>query len=246
MRLHQLLSILTANRSKLEKEKTELYHLVQRPQAFQGLSKTYTPSDDDGFIYPSESKPLNQTVKDIIARLIEISSDFYDLAYQQDISNCTAKADIVVDEKTIAFQVPVSYLLFLEKQLTDLKTFIDKLPLRDISINWIDDNSRGFAVSEEKYTVKTKKITEFVVAYEATEHHPAQIKEVSNDIKEGIWTTTQLNGELSPQQHKLLKSKIQKLYNAVVLAREEANSIEVKKEKIADSLFNFLFCDILD
>ncbi|WP_309738960.1 hypothetical protein [Chamaesiphon sp. OTE_20_metabat_361] len=35
-----------------------------------------------------------------------------------------------------------------------------------------------------------------MVAYEATEHHPAQIKEVSKDIVEGIWSLVEFSGAL--------------------------------------------------
>jgi len=39
--------------------------------------------------------------------------------------------------------VPVTYLLFLEKQLTDLRTFVDKLPVLDPSVVWLQDPSSG-------------------------------------------------------------------------------------------------------
>ena len=46
----------------------------------------------------------------------------------QDFANCQAKANVVVDGQTILKEVPVTHLLFLEKQLVDLRTFIDGLP----------------------------------------------------------------------------------------------------------------------
>ena len=246
MKLHQLLAVLSSVKTKTEKIKTESYHKIQKPSLFQGISKTYTPNDEEGYVYPAEIKPLNETVADVISHFTESSLELYDLSFQQDLANCQAKADIVVDGNVIATQVPVTYLLFLEKQITDLKTFIEKLPVRDISTNWIDDPSRGIAVSEEKQTVKTKKITDFVVAYEATENHPAQVKEVSKDIIEGKWSTVQLNGEISPQTHKELKMKVNKLYQAIVIAREEGNSIEVSNRKIGKDLMNFVFGSIIN
>ena len=40
-----------------------------------------------------------------------------------------AKADLVVDGVTLAKDLPVTYLLFLEKQLTELKAFVSKFHL---------------------------------------------------------------------------------------------------------------------
>lgn len=241
MKLHQLLAILSSVKTKTEKAKTELYHKIQKPALFQGISKTYTPNDEDGYVYPSEIKPLNESIEDTIQLFVNESIELYDLSFQQDIANCEAKADIVIDGTVIAAQVPVTYLLFLEKQATDLRTFIEKLPVRDVGTTWIDDPSRGIAVSEERHTIKTKKITDFVVAYEATEQHPAQVKEVTRDVVEGKWTTVQLNGELSPQTQKELKTRINKLYQAIVVAREEANAIEVSKRQIGKDLLSYVF-----
>lgn len=56
-------------------------------------------------------------------------------------ANRLAAADVVVDGTVLLPQVPVPYLLFLEKQLTDLHTFVRKLPVLDASEAWTLDPS---------------------------------------------------------------------------------------------------------
>ena len=64
---------------------------------------------------------------------------------------------MVVDGKVLLSQVPATYLLFIEKQLVDLHTFIKKLPVLDPSETWAFDPSADCWATEPVQTVKTKK-----------------------------------------------------------------------------------------
>lgn len=167
-----------------------------------------------------------------------------DLCAAQDYANCDAKANVIVDGALILENVPVSHLLFLEKQIEDIRTFVSSLPTLDLDKKWAYSSNRGLYESESKQSVKTKKVTEFVVAYEATPQHPAQIKEVSKDITEGLWTTTDLSGALPYDTVREYLERINKLYAAIVVAREGANGIEVKEQQVADKLFGYIFATI--
>ena len=158
-------------------------------------------------------------------------------------ANTEAKASIVIDGQTIITDAPVSYLLFLEKQLQDIKTFINSLPVLSIDKDWQHDPNRGCYVTLAKETVKTKKITDFVVAYEATEHHPAQIKEVSKDIVEGIWSLVEFSGALPQDRVNSLLRRVDKLQKATIQAREEANNHQVQSRQVATAIFGYLFAD---
>ena len=63
----------------------------------------------------------------------------FDVVLTQDMGNTHAKADIKVNGQTILPNVPVTYLLFLEKQVVDLETFVTKLPSLDPSEVWEAD-----------------------------------------------------------------------------------------------------------
>lgn len=241
MKLNQLIAVLQSVKANASKSKTEVYQLCQKNTLFQGLSRTYQSREEDGFIYPPESQKLTLKADELVEKFVQSCSEFLDLAATQDYANTEAKATIAIDGQTIIADVPVSYLLFLEKQLQDMKTFIAALPVLSIDKDWQHDPNRGCYVTSPKETVKTKKITDFVVAYEATEHHPAQIKEVSKDVVEGIWSLIEFSGALPQDRVNLMMRRVDMLQKAVIQAREAANSQEVQQRQVANAVFSYLF-----
>ena len=243
MKLNQLIAILQSVKTNAAKGKTEVYQLCQKNALFQGLSRTYQSREEDGFIYPSESQKMMLKADELVDKFTLACAELFDLAATQDFANTEAKASIAIDGQTIVADVPVSYLLFLEKQLQDIKTFITSLPVLSIDKDWQRDPNRSCYVTSPKETVKTKKITDFVVAYEATEHHPAQIKEVSKDVIEGIWSLVEFSGALPQDRVNLLLNRVDKLQKATIQAREEANSREVQQRQVASNIFGYLFAE---
>lgn len=241
MKLNQLIAVLQSVKANASKSKTEVYQLAQKGALFQGLSRTYQPREEDGFTYPPESQKLTLKVEDLIDKFSTGLYEFINLAATQDCANTEAKASVRVEQRVIIPDVPVSYLLFLEKQLQDVKTFISSLPVLSIDKDWQHDPNRGCYITSPKETVKTKKITDFVVAYEATENHPAQIKEVSKDVVEGVWSLTEFSGALPQDRVNAMLRKVDILQKAVIQAREEANGMEVQQKQFASAIFGYLF-----
>lgn len=241
MKLNQLIAVLAQVKHRTTKAKTNIYHTAQKANLFQGVTRTYQPRDDDGFVYPSESSALTTKAEDLISSFMAATKELLNLTVIQEYSNCEARADIEVDGLPILVDVPVGYLMFLEKQLTDFKTFISHLPILAIDRNWERDSNKGCWVTEPAQKAKTKKITDFVVAYEATPEHPAQIREVSKDIVEGTWTTQELSGGLPKDTVDELLKRVEKLQSSVVSAREKANDMQVTQRAISENIFNYLF-----
>lgn len=241
MKLNQLIAVLQSVKANANKGKTEVYQLTQKTALFQGLNRTYQPREEDGFVYPSESQKLTLKAEDLIEKFVQACSEFLDLAATQDYANTEAKASVSVEGETILSDVPVSHLLFLEKQLQDVKAFIASLPVLSIDKDWQHDPNRGCYVTSPKETVKTKKIADFVVAYEATEHHPAQIKEVTKDVVEGTWSLIEFSGALPQDRINLMLRRVELLQKAVIQAREEANSRDVQQRQVASAIFGYLF-----
>ena len=87
-----------------------------------------------------------------------------------------------MDGSTLLRDVPVSYLLFLEKQLVDLHTFVKKLPVLDAAESWTIDPSADCWRTEAVRTMRTKKVPRNHVKAEATEKHPAQVEVYYEDV----------------------------------------------------------------
>ena len=240
MKLHQLLAILQKVKSKTKKKQTEIYQIVQKSTLFNGLTKKYAPQDEDGYVYPGENKLIQYKAKDCINKFTQSSTELFDLCFQQDTTNQLAKANLQLGSVEIS-DVPVSYLLFLESQLQDIKTFINSLPVLDVGEEWTFDSNKGCYVTAAKGTAKTKKVTKPVVLYEATKEHPAQVKEASEDIVEGTWNTINLSAALPQQEKDKYLERVDGLIKQVILTREKANETEVTQVEIGEHLFNYIF-----
>jgi hypothetical protein len=141
----------------------------------------------------------------------------------------------------IASDVPVTYLLFLEKQLTDLYTFVDKLPALDPSEHWTFSESAGHYAADPVQTTRTKKVPRNHVKAEATEKHPAQVEVYYEDITVGYWRTVKFSGALPARRINELTERVEKLQQAVKFAREEANGLEVTEQQTGEKVFRYLF-----
>jgi hypothetical protein len=241
MKLNQLLPILKSVQKNSEKIKEAVYHKVQKATLFAGVSKTYEPEEEDGLVYPSETNAVTYKVADMIEEFIASLSEYYDLASAQDYTNTFASADVVVDGVTLLSKVPVSYLLFLEKQLIDIRTFVGKLPRIPIDKQWEYDIKQGYYCTPPRKTLKYKKTTTFVIAAPATVEHQAQVREVSKDIVEGYWTTIEYSSGITDEDAKQILKRVEKLITAVIQARQEANSVDVTEKKCSDKIFGYLF-----
>ncbi|HLP90167.1 MAG TPA: hypothetical protein VK184_16465 [Nostocaceae cyanobacterium] len=242
MKLNQVIAVLQTVKANATKAKTAVYQLIQKNALFQGISRTFQPVDEEGFVYPPESQALQMRAEELLTQFEQACTELFNLSATQDWANAQAKANIVIDGTTLLTDVPVSYLLFLEKQLTDIKTFISTLPLLDNSESWVYDQQQECFATEPKFTTKTKKIMKPVVLYEATKEHPAQVKESYEDVPEGTWRTVKFSGAISPARQKELLRRIDRLTQEVIFAREQANSLEVTQQnQVARSIFGYLF-----
>lgn len=241
MHLHQLLAILQSAKSKALADKTAVYQTVQKQHLFNGLSRTYQPLEDGGYVYPMEGNNIQESGGQCIQRFIEASKEHIDLCARQDWTNTQASADVILDGVVILKAVPVQHLLYLEKQITDIQTFIKSLPLLDPTKTWEYDSNRGCYVSSPKTTTKTKKNTTFLTVAEATDKHPAQVREVTRDDIEGTWTTVDFSGALPKEEVDQYLKNTQALLQAILIAREEANKKEVIPINTSDKIFETIF-----
>jgi hypothetical protein len=238
--LHQILAIEKGTKARSYRALTDAHHLLQNQAKLSGISRSYRPKDDDGDRLPSETTRLQVRTNDVMKMVQDALTELFDVELTKDTANQVAMADIVVSGRTIAENVPVSYLLFLEKQLTDLTTFIEKLPVLDQAESWTyDDLADAYTTSAE--TTRTKKVPRNHVKAEATDRHPAQVDLYFEDVIVGYWTTTKLSGALPQLEVNQLKAKIVALSNAVKEARETANSFSVERRTIGQEVFGFLF-----
>lgn len=240
-RLNQIIAVEKGIKSRSLQELTEAHHALQKPALLAGIARTYRPKDEEGEQLPPESTKVQIKADDIIRQTIEVLTKLFDATAAKDWTNCQAKADVIVDGQTLLSQVPATYLLFLEKQLVDLHTFVKKLPVLEASESWTFDASADAWATEPVQTVKTKKLPRNHVKAEATDKHPAQVEVYYEDVVIGYWRTVKFSGALPAQRVNELVDRVEKLQQAVKFAREEANNIEAQEPKVGEPIFRYLF-----
>ncbi|MFD3163421.1 hypothetical protein [Herpetosiphon sp. NSE202] len=240
-KLNQIIAVEKGVKSRSFSELTEAHQALQKQALLAGISRTYRPKDEEGEQLPPESTKVQMRAEEIIRQTSTILTRLFDVTATKDWTNCVAKANVVVDGQTLLSDVPVAYLLFLEKQLVDLQTFVRKLPTLDAAESWNLDQSTDTWATEPVQTVRTKKIPRNHVKAEATEKHPAQVEVYYEDVIVGYWRTIKFSGALPARRVNELLERISKLQQAVKFAREEANNTEAVEQKVGERFLSYLF-----
>jgi hypothetical protein len=239
-KLNQIIAIANGKKTQCEAAVTGVYHKLQKADLLTGIARTYKPKDDEGDRLPSEYKNVQYRVGDALIEAEKAWTELFDILATQEYANCKAAADVIVDGQVILPQVPVTYLLFLEKQLLNVQTLISKLPVLDPAHEWVPSDAQRCFSTKPSETTKSKKIPKNHVKYEATKEHPAQVDVFSEDVLVGYWTTINYSGAITEQEKSELLKKVTKLQEAVKMAREEANSVAVEQKTIGKPIFEYL------
>jgi hypothetical protein len=227
-------------KSRTYGELTKLHKKAQKAELYNGMSREFTPLDDDGETFPPESKNVQLVAEDVLKKVRKLRTQAMDIEATQEWGNLDAKADVVVDGEVLLEQVPATLLIFLEKELNDLHTFVAAMPVLDEAKTWDKDPNSHLFRTEAVRTHKTRKVQRPVVLYDATEHHPAQTQLITEDVTVGHWSTTYRSGALPIPRKEELLERIDVLRNAVKRARSRANDTEVERREVGERLLSWL------
>ena len=240
-RLNQVLAVERNVKTRVRTELTDLHKASQKSELFDGLNRQYTPKDENGEAQPPERKLVQKTASDFIKQARDLLTELTDVIATKDAANQQAKADLVVDGVALLRGVPATTLLFLEKELVDINTFVEKLPTLDPAQNWHRDEALGLWVSDPVETSRTKKVQKSLVLYQATDKHPAQAQMITEDEVVGSYRLVRQSGAIRVQDKTEILERVRKLQKAVKFAREEANTVTADPKSFGDSIFGFLF-----
>lgn len=238
-KLNQIVAVEKGIKSRSYSEITNLHKLNQKPDNFNGFVKQYSPVNEDGENLPSESKKVLMNVDESLNGLKRALTELIDISLTKDIGNCKAFSDLTIGDSQIS--VPATFLLFLEKQIVDIKTFVTNLPVLDGNEDWTKDDNTGLYKSNPTKTHRTKKTVKPIVLYDATDKHPAQTQLINEDITVGYWNITKNSGAIPENRKKEILNRIEEFADQVKKAREKANMVEVENKEIGLLLFNYLF-----
>lgn len=219
---------------------------TKRPDMFLGFMRRLEMINDDRAAEEElhrEDKELEATVDARLDDVVPSAIRYFDAAYQKEAMNQKARANIVINEKIVAADVPVTFLLFLERRLEIIRKIFATIPCLDPSTKWVADDDRGegiFRTSAEEITEKTEKAIVSKVLFDGNEHHAPQIEKWHEDRVVGKFRRVVWSGMYTEAMKALALERIDTLSSAVKKARSRANDIEVEAGAIGAKIMTFI------
>lgn len=243
-RLNQIVAIVKGEKERVNKLTAPLFHSLDKPVLFAGLTQTYRPRNEEDEQLPPDNTDVVMTVPEVLSSFEKSMVRLLDVIATAERTNTDAFADVVVDGNVIIERAPVTLLMQLEKILErEVRGLIIKLPVLDPAETWLPSESerRGMYETPTFMTIRNKKVARPLELAPATDRHPAQVQLVTEDVVAGYWDKKKFSGAVPAAVKQDLLERVDKLINAVKFAREEANSIDVVDFKIGRPVFSYLF-----
>lgn len=240
--LHTVVARERGVQTRAREELTRWYHMVQHAGTFMGSTREFvSKNDDDVPSEPAETVLPPMTAAKAFRRIEKLLTESWDATATRDRSNMVAKADIVVGGTIVAEDVPLPFLLALEKQLTHMRTVFNSMPVLDPSKSWAFDRDQGFSKAPETRKPRTRKVVKGAVLHEGNERHPAQVQAYNTDEVIGHTATVEFSGAIAAEDRENLIDRINTLIDATKAARTVANQSEVIDFKPATDLLAYIF-----
>jgi hypothetical protein len=192
-----------------------------------------------------ETKDMVTTVHDRLAYFFKDAfTKMVDTELQKDATNQNARADVIVNGVKILEGIPATALLNWETKLSALLELLKQIPTLAPGIVWVPDDQRDNChrtdPKEPRVTFSTKKSSKPVVLYEATKEHPAQVKEVTEDVPIAKIIDEVHSGMFTSKHKADMLARVQALLKAVRKARQRANRTEIVKSRAGQVLGRFI------
>jgi len=245
--LHELLAVEGDLAGVAKKVIDEAEHTFRQKQDhFWGSHKTLKMFNEDRENEEAAGeahKEMVTTVDDKLKYVFEHVVNYYDAMLQKEATNQTARADLVVDGKVLAKDVPATYLLGMESRLKALRTMCESIPTLSPGVRWIPDTERGEGVYRAEHpevTNKTEQVLRFQEVSKATNQHKAQVETWKDNVPVGRYTTEKWCGAYSPAQKSDILGRVDQLIQAVKQARQRANTAPVIKCNVGKEIVDFI------
>lgn len=248
MKIHEVLAIEKTHVSAAQKLYAESMEKFKKEQFFKGhvkVLKMIADSPENETIEKAafENRELPTTVYDTMSYFLDFWARAEDILFTKNESNRSAVADIVFFDTVLVEAVPVDELMGLEVRIEQLRRLMDNAPTLDATKSWTRDEQRGNNVwrsATPEISTKTERRVVPIVLVEATEKHPAQVKELTRDDVVGSWTTDSFSGALTSKQKADSLAVLDELLASVKRARIVANTATATPRNIGKIVADLL------
>lgn len=243
-KLHEILAVERGQKQTLNRQQTDVYHKIQHAAPLTGIVRTYRPKTEDGDQLPAERTDVQVRVHEEIETLSDVWERMWNIAATRDWGNTEARADVVVDGNVLIEQAPATYLLWLEKALSDVLAVINKLPTLDPAETWEFSADIDAYATQPRETHRTQKVPRVLEKAPATDKHPAQTEVFHIDEVVGYWEQTKQSGATRATVVREMRDRAEKVRDAVRVARTQANQAEVDDKRVAKPVLDFVLAPI--
>ena len=242
MKLNQALAVERDIKNKATARVTERHKQNKKTALFEGQSVTFRKIREEAPDVPARSQRVQLTANGSIALLRDEFTRLFNVTAAKDYANCEARGSVRVGGKLILENVPATHLLWLEKKVRDIRTFITDLPILDGAYDWEEDANDGLFKTQVQEQASTMKVQEGIVLHPPTEHHPAQTQLITKDVVIGYKQTARHSGAIPASRKEVLVARVDEVLHAVAKAREEANaSVDVGDHSVGETIFGYIF-----
>lgn len=188
--------------------------------------------------------PVAATIPDSLNYMAVVVADHYDIVVKKELSNQTARADVVVEGVTLMENVPATFLLGLETKLKAIRLVLEEIPTRSPAFDWVQDENAGnylYKTREPMKDVKTAKSTDHKMLPQPNANIPVTYVPIEINKNIGEYTESQQTGLINTADKARLLERHDKLLQAIKEARQRANAVDVVERKVGDAMMGYLF-----
>jgi len=211
---------------------------------YMGQNKTYKPNvDNDTDLVPPVNKEIIDTVISKLKYTFSKVAAEYDLLLQKEATNQKAVADLVIDGKVVSTDVPVNFLLTLERRLEKIRTLVAEAPTLPNGPKWIPAPQLGegyYQLEKAQITYRTKNDVEFVIAHPATKEHRAEIKEVKKVTTIGQYDEMLYDSRMTSHDKAVILERVDTIIKEVRKSVRRANQLDVVERAIGSKVFEYV------
>lgn len=251
-KLHELLAVEKSHMAGVGKLIQETLTKFSKIEWFQAQVKGLkmleeTPANKVLEESAKEQKQLPTTVQETLEYLLGFWAQAEDVMFQKSLTNQVARGDLMFRGNVVAEGVPVDELLGLEKRLAQLRNLMTSMPTLPAAVKVTpapELGRKGAWIGEPEYTVKTEKTLVPVVLYDATEKHPAQVKESSVDRVVGNYNVVKIYGTATSLQKAEVLTVVDELIDQAKQARMRANNVDVVSRNIGQAITSLILAPL--
>jgi hypothetical protein len=224
---------------------SKAHEALTTAQAVFGERAEYTPATVGGEQLPPQRTEVRVHAQSAVTDSVKAWETLVSALATTCFGNCEpqARADVVDPEtqRIIVAQAPVSFLLSLEKTLTEIANFVSSIPMLPTSTRWRRGAEDGMWETDPVEELHVSVEPQSKVTSEATPEHPAQVYVWDVEVVQGTWATTRYSSAYPPEDIREILNRIERLRIAITKAKHDANLAEVPKLSVGKDVMQFLF-----